>query len=184
MAEQRLMSVRADVVKEVLVPQLVASIEERVGGAPIPELTASLLEAGLEEPSSSPVAAQLARDGYFMRVIEAELFEPARRRSEPIAESLDELREASGDDMAAAAELSRELARREPLDKPDLGDERAASWKVPGPGGHVRHYVARQLIAQRTAGMNEAGDPRALKRHVMYGFFLRCCEEALEAPEA
>ena len=184
MGDRRLMSVRTDVVKEVLVPQLVASIQERAGATEVPAPIATLLEAGPDESSSSPVAAQLARDGYFMRVVEAELFEPARRRSEPIAERLDELREATSDDTLAAAELSRELAEREPLDKPDLDDERAASWKVPGPGGHVRHYVARQLIAQRAARLNGTGDPASLKSHVMYGFFLRCCEEALEAPEA
>lgn len=183
MGDPRLMSVRTEVVKEVLVPQLVASIEERAGEAELPEPTATLLEAGPDEPTS-PVAAELARDGYFMRVVEAELFEPARHRSESLAKRLDALREESSDDMEAAAELSRELAEQEPLDKPDPTDERAASWKVPGPGGHVRHYVARQLIAQRAARLNGVGDPASLKSHVMYGFFLRCCEEALEAPKA
>jgi hypothetical protein len=42
----------------------------------------------------------------------------------------------------AAAALAIELAAAEPPARPDPDDPRAVSWKVPGPGGHVRHYLA------------------------------------------
>jgi hypothetical protein len=69
----------------------------------------------------------------------------------------------------AAAAVARELASREPLERPQPGDPHAVTWRVPGPGGHVRHYVALRLTAGR----------RELKRDFVFGFLIRCCEEAL-----
>lgn len=104
----------------------------------------------------------LVHGGYLARVVEAELFEPARAPMPGLAERLR---------SSPAEDVARELASREPLERPDPDDPDAASWRVPGPGGHVRHYVARRL----------AGDaaPAELKRDFMYGFLMRCCEEAV-----
>jgi hypothetical protein len=41
----------------------------------------------------------------------------------------------------------------------------------------VRHIVARQTASELDPG----GDELALKRAWLYGFYVRCCEEALEA---
>ena len=108
--------------------------------------------------------------GWELRNVEQRLFEPARRPMPGLRERLLE-RMAGGEssDQAIAA-LSRELADAEPLERPDPGDGQPASWTVPGPGGHVRHYAAVDLAGA-------AGPER--KRDVMCGYFRRCCEEAL-----
>jgi len=80
-----------------------------------------------------------------------------------------------------------ELAAEEPLPKPNPDDERATSWKVPGPGGHVRHYVVAAAIADALSGDHngqgglpgQVDDAAALKRCWMSGFLGRCCEEAV-----
>jgi hypothetical protein len=93
------------------------------------------------------------RLGYHARVVERERFAPAR---EPIGWLSDLL---AGRD---AATVAAELAAGEPEERPDP-DSGVASWRVPGPGGHVRHYLALR-----------AGD----KRGWMRGYFERCCEDA------
>ena len=113
-----------------------------------------------------------AARGYELRRVERRLFEPARAPMPGLAERLRARIEEEGREAAAIDSLSRELADAEPLDRPDPGDERAATWKVPGPGGHVRHYVVIELAGSQ--------DPEA-RREVLFGFFRRCCEEALEA---
>ena len=147
--------------------------------------------ARVGEPLPHPVAEvlgmarrpDLARAGYFFRVVETELFAPAR---EPAAWITEELRAvADGDELrrvpAAASpwphavqDLAAGLADREPLERPDPRNPDAVTWRIPGPGGHVRHYVALALFGD--------GDP-ALKRDVVYGFVLRCCEEAIANPD-
>jgi len=85
----------------------------------------------------------------------------------------------------AAAAVSGDLARSEPLAKPSPDDEAAMTWRVPGPGGHVRHYLARRTIEDRLLPRDQPLpiDPAELKRAWLYGFFVRACEEALP-PEA
>jgi hypothetical protein len=88
----------------------------------------------------------------------------------------DELAESSGGAPAWPAhvsELARRLAEGEPGERPEPDDPGAVSWRIPGPGGHVRHYVALKLI--------DSSDV-ALKREVIYGFLVRCCEEVCPAP--
>jgi hypothetical protein len=153
------MSVRTELVLETMVGRLTDRI-------------ATLRENALPEPAASLLAETedeaLARDGYLMRIVENEMFEPARRPAEGLFDQ-------SGGDLG---EQAGELARAEPLERPD--PDQAPSWRVPGPGGHVRHYVAMRLIEDRlqTGAKPPPEGPKALKRPFMYGFFLRCCEEA------
>ena len=121
--------------------------------------------------ADSARAAALARRGYLARIAETELFEAAQRAPTGLADRL----RAAGADVAAVA---RELARAEPAGRPHPDDERSFAWRVPGPGGHVRHYLAMGAI--RKTGELPAGDTSGdLKRCWLYGFYVRCCEEAL-----
>jgi hypothetical protein len=160
-SESRLMSVNSRLVKDVLVQELLRRAEEHAeGGA-----------GGLLGDEGSGLAAL----GYCARLAETDLFEPARAATPAIADEL----EKSGpveDWQEVAFRLSRELAAAEPSDRPDPGDD-VASWRVPGPGGHVRHYVAMAAAARRAPD----ADPAQSKRAFMYGFFVRCCEESLKS---
>lgn len=119
--------------------------------------------------------------GYLARVIEVDIFEPAQREADWVPEKVAAARAHAGDEDEAVAVLCGELAQAEPIDKPDPDDPDAMSWQVPGPGGHVRHYVARRAIEEvlRDREAPIEGDPADLKRAWMYGFFVRTCEEAL-----
>lgn len=119
--------------------------------------------------------------GYLARVVEVEMFEPARGVADWVPDSIaPHLAGAESEDEAIAA-LCDDLAQAEPIGKPDPDDPAAMSWRVPGPGGHVRHYVARRAIEECLRGrdMPIEGEPEDLKRAWMYGFFVRTCEEAL-----
>lgn len=140
------MTVQTSVVKDTIVGRMAELAREAAAGRP------------------------LERAGYELRGVERRLFEPARRPMPGLAERLRERIEGGATRADAMAAISQELADAEPLERPDPEDDRAASWKVPGPGGHVRHYVALELVG--------SGAPE-LKREVMRGYFLRCCEEAL-----
>lgn len=124
--------------------------------------------------ADDPLQDAAASLGYACRELEVEMFEPARRRSE----WLEDLR--GGDPL----ELAVELARSEPEQRPDPGQ--APSWRVPGPGGHVRHYLAldgaAQLIASTTFPRPGSDAPARLKPCWMLGFFLRCTDEAEGGP--
>jgi hypothetical protein len=84
--------------------------------------------------------------------------------------------------VAAMGSVCRELAAEEPDAKPEPGE---GSWRVPGPGGHVRHYLALAAADELRQGRGN-GEPaitRELsageaKRCFLYGFYARCCEEA------
>lgn len=193
----RLMSVKADLVREHLVGQVYAEVMERYPGE-IPEPLAVEMRRALERvggpeqgvtapPETIEIAGDLARIGYLSRVAEAEMFEPAREAPSWLADMLRERRSDEGASwQEAAVAVSRELALAEPDERPDPGGEHP-SWRVAGPGGHVRHYVALEAAAERCPKDAEA-NPRLperiykagdLKRCWMFGFFLRCCEEAL-----
>jgi len=119
-------------------------------------------------------AALLARAGYGARVVERERFEPAREPASWLAEGLGvELAGTPDDWTASVAAVSGELARREPVGKPAPDDPQAATWRVPGPGGHVRHLLALRAAA----GLAPDGDAGELKRCWTYGFLVRACEE-------
>ena len=83
------------------------------------------------------------------------------------------------DAQGVAAALAFELAEAEPGDRPDPDDERARSWRIPGPGGHVRRYVALATAVSLVDEPPPPGTPPAeqLKRAWPYGSFLRCCDE-------
>ena len=156
------MSVKTEVVLETPVARLVELTREQAKQLGGPEIEAL---AGM-----SPQEAAPARAGYALRLVEARLFEPARQPVPELARRLRELIEGRAGEGDAIRTLSAELAASEPLERPDPHDEHAVTWRVPGPGGHVRHYVARELIG--------AVAPE-LKRALVYGFLVRCCEEAL-----
>ena len=145
MSRPGLISVHAGVLKDVLVDRIATGARERAAGDDTPE-----------------------RLGYEMRNVEHELFAPAREPAGWLASALRERIAAGASEPSAIAALSAELADAEPAGKPAPDDESAASWRIPGPGGHVRHFVSLQAAP-------------ASKRDFLYGFFRRCCEEALEA---
>jgi hypothetical protein len=130
-----------------------------------------------------PEPIQLARLGYASRVAETELFEPARQPIDWLAEAIDARIDADGDRATAIASVCRDLAAEEPDEKPEPGQ---GSWRVPGPGGHVRHFLALAAADEVTQGGSNGEPPiqRELstgeaKRCFLYGFYARCCEETL-----
>jgi hypothetical protein len=185
------MPVQVEVIKEVLVDKILEGAMEQYPGDPPPPVKQAL-EADVELPvcDGGGLDLRMRRIGYLTRIVEADLFDPAQEPMDGLADALTRrLAEAETEDWAAAVSaVSAELAREEPLPKPNPADERATSWKVPGPGGHVRHYVVAAAIAEALsgdgngqagllpAGINDAGE---LKRAWMYGFLVRCCEQAL-----
>ncbi len=195
------MAVKADLVREHLVAGLVSDAERRYPGDPPEPLAAAMaraleLVAGSEGAAAAPpetlkLAEALARLGYLGRLAETEMLEPARSPIEWLAERLEQAA-GEGDSAAEAiVTVSRELALAEPEERPDP-ESGAPSWRIPGPGGHVRHYAALEAMSRR-APMDSGGNPRLgqgirspaeLKRCWMLGFFLRCCDEAAPPPRA
>lgn len=163
-----LIAVEPRVVKEVLVDRLFDEAT-RLAAEPLPTEVAEILDdalAAVGESGEPERAAAVARLGYEARRAETQAFARAR---EPPAWLDAEL---SSRGAGAAVALSAELARREPEGPPDPADERAASWRVPGPGGHVRHW-----LAVRAAGTAAEPEAAVLRRAWFFGFYLRCCLE-------
>lgn len=158
------MSVRSELVKETLVDTICDRVRARMT-QDVPPSVAVALDA-------APASQSAARAGYFARITETELFEAAREPMPTLADELVASRGAASPWSETVIEIARTLAAREPLERPDPDDADAGSWRVPGPGGHVRHYVALRLV--------EDGEV-ALKRDFMYGFLVRCCEEITPA---
>ncbi len=169
-------------VLQTLVERMFGLIEGRRADAPAEPIAAVLAAADLRlaEGGWSQLEADLGYAGYLARVVEVELFEPARQPADWIPGLLTERFAATASWEEAVAGACSDLARAEPLGKPSPDDAAAMSWRVPGPGGHVRHYLARRTIEEY---LPEAGvpveDPAELKRPWLYGFFVRACEEAL-----
>jgi hypothetical protein len=170
------MRVRTELVLEQLVSRVLSrALELRAAGLP-PE--------GDEVLGEGPEPKELVRLGYASRIAEIEMFEPARRPMPWLQEMLDQQ---TGSGTDAITGVCRELAAEEPDEKPDPG---LGSWRIPGPGGHVRHYLALSAVDElRQARGN--GKPTITrefsvgeaKRCFLYGFYARCCEEA-DAPSA
>lgn len=182
------MPVHVDVIKEVLVDRIVDEVMSRYPGDPAPRV-AQALAADVELPvcDGGALDMRLRRVGYLTRLVEADMFEPARSPMDGLAGLLARRLTVSTEWGAAVAALGTELAREEPLPRPDPGDDQAIGWRVPGPGGHVRHYVVAAAIAdaleddslagaELPPGVEEAGE---LKRSWTYGFVVRCCEEVM-----
>lgn len=185
MTDGHLMPVHPDVVKEVLVDRILEAV---LAAEPVnvPPSVRQALEASLELTGcdGGRIDLRMRGIGYLARRAEAEMFDPARQPLDGLGEML-RVRLATGDDWPSAVSvISRRFAEVEPLPKPAPGDDRAVTWKVPGPGGHVRHYVVAAAIAEvlshpgqtLPAGITDASE---LKRCWTYGFLVRCCEEAL-----
>jgi hypothetical protein len=135
--------------------------------------------------NEAPEPQELARLGYASRIAETEMFGPARKPMPWLAEMLAERTAVGGSPLEAITDVCRELSSEEPDQKPDPGE---GSWRVPGPGGHVRHYLARAAAdeLQHGRGNGEPAITRELsageaKRCFLFGFYARCCEEATAA---
>ena len=174
-------------VLQTLVERIFGLVEGRRDDPPPPPVAAVLAATDLPLAGSDPkLEADLRHAGYLTRIVEVELFEPARRPTEWIPEMLTDRFASAGSWDEAVAGSCAELALSEPLGKPSPDDESAVSWRVPGPGGHVRHYLARRTIEDYLGGADAppVEDPAELKRPWLYGFFVRACEEALPEGEA
>lgn len=200
MSERRLMPVQIEVIKEVLVDRVLGEVLERYPGSPSPPVRRAL-EAPLafEVCDGGTLELRLRRIGYLTRIVEPELFDPARQPAEVLIEQL-RARLAAGETWSeATVGLCSALAAEEPLPKPAPDDPDAVTWQVPGPGGHVRHYVVAAAIAEALSAersWEEPGPPGAmparlaegvqdageLKRAWTYGFLVRCCEEGVPPP--
>ncbi len=176
-------AVDAGLVGKTLVEAVFNRVQERPAPAP-----ARLVDEALNDPQLSFAAddearleMKLRRAGYLARVVEAELFDPAKQPAGWLRPLMREHFVQTGDWTSAIAETCADLARVEPVGKPHPDDPAAATWRVPGPGGHVRHYVARRTIEEHLQGRDRPvdGDPADLKVPWCYGFFVRACEEVL-----
>ena len=181
-----LFPVKTNVILDTLVERVHDLVEERLLTEPPDEILPVLdskeqLVVATKYPA---VDRGLRRAGYFTRVIEVEIFEPAQKVADWVPELLEERFAKTSDWSAAIVSICTEIAKAEPLEKPDVDDENAWSWRVPGPGGHVRHFLARRSIGshlQRDPEQGPVDDPAELKGPWIYGFFVRACEEALPA---
>ena len=178
-----LVAVDAGLVGQTLVEAVLSRVRQLDAPNPQGPAGAALDDADLSlaAPSEGRLEMRLRRAGYLARVVEAELFEPARQPAPWLAALLSERRGADGDLAAVLTAACAEIARAEPVAKPHPDDPAAATWRMPGPGGHVRHYVARATIEELLQGRDRPldGEPAALKIPWVYGFFVRACEELL-----
>lgn len=154
----------------VVLDTVVASITEAAAARMDLALDAAVDDA-LARVRGDPLVARM---GYLARVLEVERFERARRPMPWLAEAFsDERVDGTGWGQAASV-LAARLADAEPPGRPQPGDDAAVSWKVPGPGGHVRYY-----LALRAAGESPARLPEAAKRTWLTGFLIHCIREAV-----
>lgn len=161
MTDPGLISVRTRVVLDTLVGSITETVLARLD-EPLPPAVETDLAATAGD-------ARLVRMGYLARAVEVERFERAREQMPWLADRLARAGE-------AVPALAAELAEGEPVGRPEPGDAGAVTWTVPGPGGHVRHYLAAQAA--------DAGGERltaAAKRSWVTGFLIHCIGEA--APE-
>lgn len=151
-----LISVRSDVAASLLIDGL---FDEAVGRLEDP------LPSDIETALATAEDPRIARLGYLARVVELERFEVARAPDTWLVDWV------AGQPEATIADLAVVLAAQEPLEKTAPVDG-APLWKAPGPGGHVRHF-----LAVRACG---SGPPER-KRSWCVGFFVRCCDDASAA---
>ncbi len=175
--------VNTGLVRDTLVARIYGIVEGRREDGP-PEPVAGVLAADLGlAGGEAQLEADLRHAGYLARVVEVELFEPARQPAQWLEGMLTERFVTTGSWDEAVTGTCTQLARSEPLGKPSPDDEAAMSWRVPGPGGHVRHFLARRTIEDYLSASEATGpvvdDPAELKRPWLYGFYARACEEAL-----
>lgn len=183
MSDQRLMPVQVEVVKEVLVTRILSTVLEREPPRPVAAVVAAL-GADLDIPvcDGGPLDRRMRGIGYLSRVVEGEMFDAASRPIDGLAEDLGRASVQIGW-VDAVVGLCAGLAREETLSRPAPSDAHAVSWRVPGPGGHVRHFVVAAAIAEALSDRPGAeppvgADAGELKRCWTYGFLVRCSEEA------
>jgi hypothetical protein len=161
-------AVRTELVREHLVERLLGCVDERAALDPdVPPA----LDAVPASPPAIEVARKLARRGYLGRLAETDLFPAARGPTPGLREQL------RGSSLET---LSAELALAEPAERPDPRAAGWTSWRVPGPGGHVRHFLALEEVRATRPLPSGLDAPKACW---FYGFYIRCCEEALESEE-
>lgn len=179
-------AVDAGLVGKTLVEAVFTRVQQRDAPTPPAPVGPALddPDLALAANDEARLEMQLRRAGYLARVVEAELFEPARQPAKWLAARVQDRLGDDGDVETALTATCAELARAEPVGKPHPDDPAAATWRVPGPGGHVRHYVARRTIEELLQGRDRPlnGDPADLKIPWVYGFFVRACEEVLSHP--
>jgi len=163
-----LISVRTQVVLDTLIGSIAQAVAGKAGEPLAAPLEQALAMAGDERRQ------MLARAGYLTRAVELSQFERAREPMPWLAEQLHARAIEAGSWSEAAAALATELAEAEPSERPEPGDHRAVSWKVPGPGGHVRHYLALRAASD---GGGDPQDPEG-KRSWLTGFLVHCIAEA------
>jgi hypothetical protein len=182
----RYVPVNTSVLLQTLVEAVNEQVEERLAVRELivtpPALQAEHALIGDNDPA---LDRALRVRGYLARIVEVDMFEPARSHADWVADQIAAALARAGTQDEAIAVVCGELAQAEPIDKPDPDDPAAMSWHVPGPGGHVRHFVARRAIEELLREREEPveGEPADLKRAWMYGFFVRVCEEALPGDE-
>ena len=170
MEEPGLISVRTQVVLDTLVGTLADAVAERAS-----EQLEAPIEAALASAVDEPLRA-LARAGYLVRALEVERFERARVPMHWLAEQMGRHQREGLSWSEAAPALAASLAAAEPPGRPEPGDEQAVSWKVPGPGGHVRHYLALRAADDGRDG----GSSLDTKRAWLTGFLIHCIQEAVQ----
>lgn len=174
--------VNTNVLVQTLVESVHAQVEERRASRELVQTPPSLqANHMLIVDKEHALDRALRISGYLARLVEVELFEPARRPADWVPEKVAEYRAHAESEDDAIAALCGDLALAEPVGKPSPDDPAAMTWRVPGPGGHVRHYLARRAIEEllRDREHPVAGDPADLKRAWVYGYLVRTCEEAL-----
>jgi len=178
-----LVAVDAGLVGKTLVEAVLARVQQLEAPTPSPAAGEALDDPDLSLTTGDEgrLEMRLRRAGYLARVAESDLFDPAKQPASWLTTLLGERLAERGDDAAALTAVCAELARTEPVAKPHPDDPAAATWRVPGPGGHVRHYVARRTIEEELQGRDRPldGEPADLKIPWVYGFFVRACEEVL-----
>jgi|SRR5215218_338704 len=179
----RYVPVNTTVLLQTLVEAVHEQVQERLASRAV-LATPPALEAGdqaLVGDNERSLDLDLRLAGYLARLVEVELFEPARLPAAWVPDRVREHYARTNDVAESVAALCGALAQAEPVGKPSPDDPDAMSWQVPGPGGHVRHFVARRAIEELLRPREEPvkGDPADLKRAWMYGFLVRTCEEAL-----
>ncbi|MGH2900884.1 MAG: hypothetical protein ACRDMZ_19570 [Solirubrobacteraceae bacterium] len=180
---QDVIAVDSGLVGKTIVEAVYTRVQERPAPAPADPVGAALDDADIAFAANDEARLEMSlrRAGYLARGVEAEMFEPAKQPAMWLVARLQEQLARTGDMAAALVAACSELARSEPVAKPRPDDPAAATWRVPGPGGHVRHLLARRTIEDLLQGRDRPvnGEPADLKIPWVYGFFIAACEEVL-----